>query len=891
MFKSNAGVESPELGRWLGVSHRTGPLLSYWILPASGIPISCNTVQRLTNLEQSITEMKEKMEAFTESANRRLETTSGDLPTSQNEIPSHTLIGLQHEDEDFIEEYNRVIDSKDLLNIEDNVNDLNLGGQDNYIGMEIGLPRGEDGALEHAIVKRRKIDAEGNPIGKSNPDIILDSRQYDVEFLNGDLEVFTANTIAENLLAQVDEEGHRQLLIDEIIDHRTLKDAIPMSEGTFKTKHGAIRKKRTTRGWELCVRWKGGSTDWITLKDLKDSYPIELAEYAAINKINEEPAFAWWVPYVIKKRQSIISKIKSKYWQRTHKYGIRIPKTMAEAERLDKENGDTLWMDSIRQEMTNNRIAFELHEGEISQLVGFKEITGHLVFDVKLGENFRRKARYCADGHKTDAPSSVTYSTVVSRDSVRIMLLIASLNELDVLSGDVQNAYLTAPNREKVWIRAREEFGVVPGCEGLVGKILIVKRALYGLKSAGASFRAFMAQKLDDMEFKSSVGDPDVWMRPATKPDGEEYYEYILVYVDDIIAISHKAKEVMDEITDTFKFKNDKVSPSDTYLGARLNEKSINGRKCWTMTSVDYFNAAIKNIEATLKHNRWKLPKKVTTPMTTDYSPELDGTPELDADDTQYYQELIGMLRWGTEIGRVDILHEIAILSQYQASPREGHMEQLLHIWAFLKKNPKLTLYFDPARPVIDYSLFKTNKEDFKEQYRDAEEELPHRMPRPRGRPVSTTAFVDASHASNKKTRRSHTGYLIFINRAPVMWYSKRQQTVEASTFSSEFIAMKACIEAIQHLRFKLRMFGVPMDKGHATNIFCDNESVVNNSTKLESVLNKKHNSIAYHYTRWNCAAGVVTVAWISSKENLADPFTKRLSAPVREYLFGNWTY
>ena len=218
-------------------------------------------------------------------------------------------------------------------------------------------------------------------------------------------------------------------------------------------------------------------------------------------------------------------------------------------------------------------------------------------------------------------------------------------------------------------------------------------------------------------------------------------------------------------------------------------------------------------------------------------------------------------------------------------------MEQLLHIWAFLKKIPKLTLYFDPARPVIDYSLFKTNKEDFKEQYRDAEEELPHRMPRPRGRPVSTTAFVDASHASNKKTRRSHTGYLIFINRAPVMWYSKRQQTVEASTFSSEFIAMKACIEAIQHLRFKLRMFGVPMDKGHATNIFCDNESVVNNSTKLESEFNKKHTSIAYHYTRWNCAAGIVTVAWISSKENLSDPFTKRLSAPVREYVFGKWTY
>ena len=102
---------------------------------------------------------------------------------------------------------------------------------------------------------------------------------------------------------------------------------------------------------------------------------------------------------------------------------------------------------------------------------------------------------------------------------------------------------------------------------------------------------------------------------------------------------------------------------------------------------------------------------------------------------------------------------------------------------------------------------------------------------------------------------------------------------------------MKTCIEACQHLRFKLRMFGVPMDEGHATHILCDNESVVNNSTRLESVLNKKHNSIAYHYTRWNVAAGVIQVAWVNGKENLADPFTKRLAAMVRDYLFGNWTY
>ena len=164
-------------------------------------------------------------------------------------------------------------------------------------------------------------------------------------------------------------------------------------------------------------------------------------------------------------------------------------------------------------------------------------------------------------------------------------------------------------------------------------------------------------------------------------------------------------------------------------------------------------------------------------------------------------------------------------------------------------------------------------------------------MPVPRGRSVVTTAYVDASHAANKKTRRSHSGYIIFVNRAPIIWYSKRQQTVEASTFSSEYIALKTCIEAIQTLRFKLRMFGVPMEKGDPTKIYCDNQSVVTNSSNVESMLNKKHNSIAFHYTRWNVAARIISIAWVSTKENLADPFTKRLSKAVRDYLFGNWTY
>jgi hypothetical protein len=192
----------------------------------------------------------------------------------------------------------------------------------------------------------------------------------------------------------------------------------------------------------------------------------------------------------------------------------------------------------------------------------------------------------------------------------------------------------------------------------------------------------------------------------------------------------------------------------------------------------------------------------------------------------------------------------------------------------------------------LDLSSFVTDAEEFKEYYRTAKEEQPHDMPPPKGKSVTTSAYVDSSHGANKVTRRSHSGHILFVNRAPVKWVSRRQNTVETSAFSSEFIAMKQCIEDIEHLRFKLRMFGVPLDKDHpSTYILCDNEGVVNNSSFVQSTLNKKHSAIAYHFTRWNVAAGVIKVAWVRTDKNIADAMTKRLPEGQREYLYGEWTY
>ena len=100
---------------------------------------------------------------------------------------------------------------------------------------------------------------------------------------------------------------------------------------------------------------------------------------------------------------------------------------------------------------------------------------------------------------------------------------------------------------------------------------------------------------------------------------------------------------------------------------------------------------------------------------------------------------------------------------------------------------------------------------------------------------------------------------------------------------------MRVCIEHITALRFKLQMFGIPIDS--PTNVLCDNLSVVQNSSILSSTLNKKHSSIAYYSTRWHVAAGVIKVAWINTDDNLADTMTKRLTAEKRDRLFRGWTY
>ena len=236
------------------------------------------------------------------------------------------------------------------------------------------------------------------------------------------------------------------------------------------------------------------------------------------------------------------------------------------------------------------------------------------------------------------------------------------------------------------------------------------------------------------------------------------------------------------------------------YSGAVLQEvESGNGTKCWTLSSEKYLEAAIKNVEGKLSKEGQKLPSKCDTPCISCYHPAEDVSPELNTTDLQYYQESIGVLRWAVEIGRLDILLEVALLSSHLDLPRDGHLQQVYHIFGYLKKSPRRRVFLDPDHPDISEDRFR--KFECENFYNDAKEAIPLDLPEARGNFMSTHCFVDANHGADKVTRRSQTGILLFCNTAPVIWYSKRQNSVEVSTFGSEFMALKMCTELVKALR------------------------------------------------------------------------------------------
>jgi hypothetical protein len=238
-------------------------------------------------------------------------------------------------------------------------------------------------------------------------------------------------------------------------------------------------------------------------------------------------------------------------------------------------------------------------------------------------------------------------------------------------------------------------------------------------------------------------------MKAETHPDdGVLYWAYILIYMDDILCVHHDHGSPLSKLYEYFKIKGGSIQVPTFYLGAKLKKTVLsNGVVAWGVISSKYVQSAVQNVNeytAALRGDQ-KLMKTASGPFSGGYKPDLDEIPELYPTRENFYQSQIGILRWCVELGRIDIITEVSMLSSHLCLRREGHLEAVFHVFAYLGLHHNARVVFDTTYPAVDVGTFI--KTDWKFMYGDAREIIPSDAPVPRGKEVDLRLFVDSDHA------------------------------------------------------------------------------------------------------------------------------------------------
>jgi hypothetical protein len=469
-----------------------------------------------------------------------------------------------------------------------------------------------------------------------------------------------------------------------------------------------------------------------------------------------------------------------------------------------------------------------------------------------------------------------------------MVVFLAELNGLELYQTDISNAYLESYTQEKVYVIGGPEL------HELEDHVLIIQKALYGLKSSGLRWHERFADVLRDMGFTASTAEPDIWFRamdkngnviegldknlsrmkatttekPTPATDGS-YYEYIAVYTDDLTIASKDPLGIVKTLTENYKFKFKGTAPLNFLLGCDYYRDKHGVLCAEPRKYLDKMEETYFRLFGT------RPSQKVHSPLEANDSPELDTSEFLDDEWTRKYQALIGSAQWIVSLGRFDIAVHVGTLSSFRAMPRQGHLDRIKRVYAYLCKFRHGTIRYRTEMPdVSDYEFPQRDWHDT--PFYDSKEEYPTNLPTPRGNPVLMTTFVDANLGHDKISGKSCSGVLHFLNKTPIDWFSKKQGTVESATFGSENVAARTALEQIKANKLALMHLGVPI---HDTPILLgDNKSVVDGNTQPKGKLHKRHLMLSYNFVREAVAAGALRFSHIPGDINLADVLSKHWS-------------
>ena len=618
--------------------------------------------------------------------------------------------------------------------------------------------------------------------------------------------------------------------------------------------------------YNVMVEWESGEVTYEPLTLISKDDPITCAVYAKKHDLLDTTGWKHLKRYAKTSKRLIRavkqSRIRQVRASARYQHGFQVPKDYNDAMRLDKENGNTHWQDAMDLELTQiheykvfkDTGKAKFHNGKVVTPDGFQKIRVHFVYAVKHDGRF--KVRLVADGHLTKEPVESIYSGVVSLRSLRMVVFLSQLNNLEIWGADVGNAYLEAYTDEKLCIMAGPEF------KELQGHLLIMVKALYGTRSGGARWHDRLFDILQELKFKPSKADPDVWMRPEP---GGTCYEYIAVYVDDLAIAAKDPQAFCNELKKKYNLKLKGDGPLEYHLGCTY-KKDPDGTLAADPRR--YVNKILESYERMFKEK----PRKSRPPLEGGDHPELDTSELCDEHQTKQFQTLIGQLQWLISLGCFDIAVHVMSLSRFRAQPRKGHLDRAKRIVGYLLFLPDGAIRFRIGEP--DFSSLKDQEYDWtRTVYSGACEQIPHDIPKPLGKHVQTTHYVDANLHHDLATGKAVTAALHFLNQTPIDAYTKRQSTVETATYGSEFVAARTAVDQIIDIRTTLRYLGVPIrDKSY---MFGDNKSVVTSSTIPNSTISKRHHLASYHRVREAIAAKFISFHWKDGKSNPADILSK----------------
>ena len=714
----------------------------------------------------------------------------------------------------------------------------------NLLGRSFLLPPEDNG--ERHMAKIIDIDDHGQPLEDIKFKLKINKDQAE--------EIMSYNQLMDYIQEGTDAEEDPDSLFKfrDIVAHQgPLESTDPNHKGSK---------------YNVMVEWESGEVTYEPLTLISKDDPITCAVYAKKHDLLDTTGWKHLKRYAKTSKRLIRavkqSRIRQVRASARYQHVFQVPKDYNDAIRLDKENSNTHWQDAMDLELTQiheykvfkDTGKAQFHNGKAVTPDGFQKIRVHFVYAVKHDGRF--KARLVADGHLTKEPVESIYSGVVSLRSLRMVVFLSQLNDLEIWGADVGNAYLEAYTDEKLCIIAGPEF------KELQGHLLIMIKALYGTRSGGARWHDRLFDILQELKFKPSKADHDVWMRPEP---GGTCYEYIAVYVDDLAIAAKDPQASCNELKKKYNLKLKGVGPLEYHLGCTY-KKDPDGTLAADPRR--YVKKILESYERMFKEK----PRKSRPPLEGGDHPELDTFEFCDDHQTKQFQTLIGQLQWLISLGRFDIAVHVMSLSRFRAQPRKGHLDRAKRIVGYLLFLPDGAIRFRTGEP--DFSSLKDQEYDWtKSVYSGACEQIPHDIPKPLGKHVQTTHYVDANLHHDLATGKAVTAVLHFLNQTPIDAYTKRQSTAETATYGSEFVAARTAVDQIIDIRTTLRYLGVPIrDKSY---MFGDNRSVVTSSTIPNSTISKRHHLASYHRVREAIAAKYISFHWKDGKSNPADILSK----------------